>query len=90
MAPVAEHCHQLSRGLITKFHTQFMEVMMTATKPRDAVFREIQTLVGEYDDAVSIPHTDARWNIDDALSDLIIRLNGETRRVRKLNRSQAA
>ena len=57
---------------------------MTATNTRDVVFRELQTLVSEYDDAVSIQNTDARWNVDDALSDIIIRLNGETRRARKL------
>jgi len=57
---------------------------MTATNPRDVVFRELQTLVAEYDDAVSIQNANARWNVDDALSDIIIRLNGETRRVRKL------
>ncbi len=63
---------------------------MTITNPRAAVFRELQTLVSEYDDAVSIPHTDARWNIDEALSDLIIRLNCETRRVRKLKAIEQA
>ena len=61
---------------------------MTATNPRDVVFRELQTLVNEYDNAVSIQNADARWNIDDALSDIIIRLNGETRRVRKLQMSK--
>ena len=59
---------------------------MTATKPRDAVFRELQTLVSEYDDAVSIQNADARWNVDDALSDIIIQLNGETRRIRKFQK----
>ena len=65
-----------------------MEVMMTATKPRDAVFRELQMLVSEYDDAVSIQNSNARWNVDDALSDIIIRLNGETRRARKFQMSK--
>jgi len=57
---------------------------MTTNKCRAVVFRELQTLVAEYDTAVSIQEADARWNVDDAISDLIIRLNGETRRARKL------
>ncbi|MEI6235785.1 MAG: hypothetical protein WCT04_22245 [Planctomycetota bacterium] len=63
---------------------------MTATNHRDAVFREIQTLACEYDDAISVPHSYARWNVDDALADIIIRLNGETRRVRKLHKLEQA
>ena len=66
---------------------------MTATNRRDVVFRELQTLVSEYDNIVSIQNADARWNVDDALSDIIIRLNGETRRVRKhqtLEQTEAA
>ena len=63
---------------------------MTVTNPRDIVFRELQALVREYDEAVSIQNADARWNVDDALSDIIIRLNGETRRVRKLKTMEQA
>ena len=61
---------------------------MTATHQRTAVFNELQTLVSEYDNAFAAQNTDARWNVDDALSGIIIRLNGETRRVRRLQTSK--
>ena len=61
---------------------------MTATNPRAAVFNELQTLVSEYDTAFAAGNSEARWNIDDALSDIIIRLNGETRRVRNFNKTE--
>ena len=61
---------------------------MAATNHRSAVISELQTLVREYDAAVSIQNADARWNVDDALSDIIVRLNGETRRARKLQKSE--
>jgi len=48
---------------------------------RHIVFEEIHRLVAEYDGCEC---RDDRWNVDDALSDLIIRLNGETRRARKV------
>jgi len=57
---------------------------MPATHCRAAVFHEIQRLVFEYDDAVASHDSNFVWNVDDALSDIIIRLNGEARRVRKL------
>ena len=58
---------------------------MPAKNCRAAVFHEIQRLVLEYDDAVASHDSDLVWNVDDALSDIIIRLNGETRRIRKIN-----
>jgi hypothetical protein len=61
---------------------------MTATNHRDAVFREIQTLVGEYDAAVSPEYAGARWDVNEALAHLIIKLNGETRLARKLQQVQ--
>jgi hypothetical protein len=61
---------------------------MTALNRRDAVFRELQTLVHEYDEAVSSQNPDVLWNVDDALSDIIIRLNGETRRIRKFKKTE--
>ena len=61
---------------------------MTATNPRAAVFNELQTLVSEYDTAFAAQNSESRWNIDDALSDIIIRLNGETRRVRNLKTTE--
>jgi hypothetical protein len=48
---------------------------------RHTVFQEIQRLVQDYDEC---PAAHTHWNLDDALSDLIIRLNGETRRARKV------
>ena len=63
---------------------------MPATNCRAAVFHEIQRLVLEYDDAVTSHDSDFVWNVDDALSDIIIRLNGETRRVRKLTAMEQA
>ncbi|MEI6235738.1 MAG: hypothetical protein WCT04_22000 [Planctomycetota bacterium] len=57
---------------------------MPATHCRAAVFHEIQRLVLEYDDTVASHDSNFVWNVDDALSDIIIRLNGEARRVRKL------
>jgi len=47
---------------------------------RHTVLEELHRLVEDYD---GCPGADTRWNLDDALSDLIIRLNGETRRARK-------
>jgi DNA-binding GntR family transcriptional regulator len=61
---------------------------MTATNPRDAVFRELQTLVGEYDAAVSPENADAHWDVNEALAHLIIKINGETRLARKLQQIQ--
>lgn len=51
---------------------------------RKPVFNELHRLVSEYDDCIG---ANERWNVDDALSDLIIRLNGETRRARKLHQA---
>ncbi len=58
---------------------------MTITNPRAAVFREIQTLVSEYDDAVLNATIESSLDVDHELGALLIRLNGETRRVRKLS-----
>jgi len=63
---------------------------MPATHCRAAVFHEIQRLVLEYDVAVASHDSNFGWNVDDALSDIIIRLNGETRRVRKLKATEQA
>ena len=60
---------------------------MAATNHRDAVFRELQTLVGEYDAVVSPENSGARWDVNEVLAHLIIKLNGETRFVRKLQKS---
>ena len=47
---------------------------------RQVVFEELHTLVDEYDQC---PNTE--WQVDDVLSNLIIRLNGEIRRARKVH-----
>lgn len=60
---------------------------MISTNRRHAVFNEIQRLVAEYDDAVALHDFDDFWSVDDALSNIIIRLNGETRRVRKIQQA---
>ena len=60
---------------------------MTVRNHRDAVFRELETLVGEYDAAVSPENTGACWDVNEALAHLIIKLNGETRLARKLQNS---
>lgn len=53
--------------------------MPAQSNDRLVVFEELHRLTQEYDAC-----KDNHWNVDDALSQLIIRLNGETRRARKL------
>jgi len=47
---------------------------------RDVVLTELGTLVTEYD---AVPKSDSAWCVDDALGQLLIRLNAEIRRSRK-------
>ena len=51
---------------------------------RDRVFDELYRLVSEYDEVASTGDTTGGWDVDDAISMLIVRLNVETRRARKL------
>ena len=60
---------------------------MISSNRRHAVFSEIQRLVAQYDDAIGHHNSDDLWSVDDALSNIIIRLNGETRRVRKIQQT---
>ena len=53
-------------------------------KRRGFVFEELFRLVSEYDEAMSAGDVKSDWNVDDALGTFLIRLNGETRRARKL------
>ncbi len=63
---------------------------MISNNRRHAVFNEIQRLVADYDDAVARHDSDDFWSVDDALSNIIIRLNGETRRIRKIKQAPEA
>lgn len=54
---------------------------MAIQSHRRVVFEELLRLVEEYDDC---ERANDRWNLDDALSNLIIKLNVETRYARKL------
>jgi hypothetical protein len=55
--------------------------MPAQTNGRLVVFEELHRLTQEYD---ACKDAEDHWNVDDALSQLIVRLNGETRRARKL------
>ena len=57
---------------------------ITAPTHRDHVFDELYRLVSEYDEVASAGDSSGGWHVDDALSVLIVRLNVETRRARKL------
>jgi hypothetical protein len=54
---------------------------MAIPSSRKVVFEELHRLVQEFDDCDG---ANSCWDVDDALSQLIVRLNGETRRARKL------
>jgi hypothetical protein len=56
--------------------------MPAATHQRDAVFKELRALVSEFD-ATHPGGAERRWNPDDALAEILIRINGEIRRARK-------
>ena len=51
---------------------------------REFVFNELCRLVCDFDDAVTASGVECGWDVDGALGAILIRLNGETRRVRKL------
>jgi hypothetical protein len=55
---------------------------------RKFVFRELYRLVRDFDKAVSASSVKIDWNVDDDLGAILIRLNGETRRVRKLQMAE--
>ena len=53
-------------------------------KRRDFVFNELHRLVGDFDEAVSASGAETNFDLDHEIGVMLIRLNGETRRVRKL------
>jgi hypothetical protein len=55
-------------------------------KRRDFVFNELHRLVCEFDDAVSDSRIESAWDVDHELGAMLIRLNIETRCVRKLQK----
>jgi hypothetical protein len=57
-------------------------------KRRDFVFDELFRLVCEYDHAVSSSGIENGWDVDGALGAILIRLNGETRRIRKIQSAE--
>ena len=57
-------------------------------KRREFVFNELHRLVCEFDDAVLSSGIESAWDVDHELGAMLIRLNGETRRVRKLQYSE--
>ena len=59
-------------------------------KHREFVFNELFRLVCDFDDAVSTSGVESGWDVDGALGAILIRLNGETRRVRKLQNAACA
>ena len=52
------------------------------TNSRVPVLAELGTLVAEFD---AVPKADSDWSVDEALGQLLIRLNGEIRRTRKFH-----
>jgi len=57
-------------------------------KRREFVFNELHRLVCDFDAAVSASGIECAWDVDHELGAMLIRLNGETARVRKLQRSE--
>lgn len=68
------------------FTSQTEIQMSEARRRREAVFKELHALVNEFDAVAN----DASWNVDDQLSNLLVRLNGEIRRARKAQHSVLA
>jgi hypothetical protein len=59
-------------------------------KRREFVFNELFRLVCDFDEAVTASGSECDWDVDGALGAILIRLNGETRRVRKLQNAVSA
>ena len=55
-------------------------------KRRKFVFDELHRIVCEFDDAVLTSGIESAWDVDHELGAMLIHLNGETRRVRKLQK----
>ena len=53
-------------------------------KRREFVFNELFRLVCDFDEAVSASGAETSFDLDHELGAMLIHLNGETRRVRKL------
>ncbi len=56
-------------------------------KRREFVFNELYRLTCDFDAAVSSSGIESSWDVDHELGAILIRLNGETRRVRKLQQT---
>ena len=52
-------------------------------KRREFVFNELFRLVSDFDDSVSASGVESDWDVDHALGAILLRLNVETRRIRK-------
>ena len=59
-------------------------------KRRKFVFDELYRLVCDFDDAMSASGVESDWDVDHELGAMLIRLNGETRRIRKLKTTEYA
>ena len=59
-------------------------------KRREFVFNELHRLVCDFDAAVSASGIECAWDVDHELGAMLIRLNGETRRIRKLKTTEYA
>ncbi len=57
-------------------------------KRRKFVFDELYRLVCDFDDAMLASGVECGWDMDHELGAMLIRLNGETRRARKLNKTE--
>lgn len=55
-------------------------------KRRKFVFDELYRLVCDFDDAMLASGVESDWDVDHELGAILIRLNGETNRVRKLQK----
>ena len=55
---------------------------------RKFVFDELYRLVCDFDDAMSASGVESDWDVDHELGAMLIRLNGETRRVRKFQKTE--
>ena len=52
-------------------------------KRREFVFNELYRLVCDFDDAMSASGVESDWDVDHELGAILIRINVETRRIRK-------
>jgi len=59
-------------------------------KRRKFVFDELFRLVCDFDDAMLASGVESDWDVDHELGAMLIRLNGETRRIRKLKTTEYA